>query len=182
VRCALLCALILAALASSPSSVWAEDAESRQVIASETRNRVFDYHYNSDYLFGATRGIAGSEMHLAAKIPLYLLAFPTDVALFPFEVIAGRNSDFLFGLTHLVAGSDLQPAAKIPLYFLASPTDIALFPFEAIAGRHSDYLFGVTRGVAGSDMHLAAKIPLYPLTFPVDVVLIPWAVIAAFAD
>lgn len=45
--------------------------------------------YNSDYLFGMTRGVTGSTMHPAAKLPLLVLTVPLDLALLPFAAIGG---------------------------------------------------------------------------------------------
>jgi hypothetical protein len=45
--------------------------------------------YNSSYIFGMTRGVAGSTMAPAAKAPLFLLTVPLDLVLLPFEAIGG---------------------------------------------------------------------------------------------
>lgn len=45
--------------------------------------------YNSDYIFGMTRGVAHSTMVPAAKAPLFLLTVPLDIVLLPFTVIGG---------------------------------------------------------------------------------------------
>lgn len=45
--------------------------------------------YNSDYIFGMTRGVADSTIHPAGKAPLFLLTVPLDIALLPFAVIGG---------------------------------------------------------------------------------------------
>jgi len=45
--------------------------------------------YNASYLFGMTRGVAGSTMHPAAKVPLFVLTVPLDIALLPFAAIGG---------------------------------------------------------------------------------------------
>ena len=84
--------LILTALASSPSAVRAEEAQTGEVFASEERNRVLRYEYQSHYLFGVTRGVAATDLHLAAKIPLYLFSFPVDLLLTPWAAIAGLSS------------------------------------------------------------------------------------------
>ena len=91
VRCALVCALILTALASSPSAVRAEEAQTGEAFASEERNRVVRYEYQSHYLLGVTRGVVASDLHRAAKIPLYLFTFPFDLALTPWAAIAGLS-------------------------------------------------------------------------------------------
>jgi len=45
--------------------------------------------YNSDYLFGMTRGVTDSTMHPAAKLPLLVLTVPLDLVLLPFAAIGG---------------------------------------------------------------------------------------------
>jgi len=45
--------------------------------------------YNSSYMFGLTRGVAGSTMVPAAKAPLFLLTVPLDLVLLPFAAIGG---------------------------------------------------------------------------------------------
>ena len=45
--------------------------------------------YNSDYIFGMTRGVTGSTLHPAAKVPLLLLTVPLDLALLPIAAIGG---------------------------------------------------------------------------------------------
>lgn len=45
--------------------------------------------YNSSYVFALTRGVAGSTMVPAAKVPLYLFTVPLDVVLLPFAAIGG---------------------------------------------------------------------------------------------
>ena len=45
--------------------------------------------YNSDYLFGITRATVRSTIVPAAKVPLFLLTVPLDIALLPFAAIGG---------------------------------------------------------------------------------------------
>jgi len=45
--------------------------------------------YNADYLFGMTRGVAGSTLHSAVKPLLMVITIPLDVALLPFAAIGG---------------------------------------------------------------------------------------------
>ncbi len=45
--------------------------------------------YNSSYIFGMTRGVASSTMVPAAKVPLFVLTVPLDIALLPFAAIGG---------------------------------------------------------------------------------------------
>lgn len=45
--------------------------------------------YNDEYIFGLTRGVAGSTMHPAARILVFPVTVPLDFALLPFEVIGG---------------------------------------------------------------------------------------------
>jgi hypothetical protein len=45
--------------------------------------------YNSSYIFGMTRGVAGSTMVPAAKAPLFVLTVPLDLVFLPFAAIGG---------------------------------------------------------------------------------------------
>lgn len=45
--------------------------------------------YNSDYIFGMTRGVTGSTMHPAVKAPFLIFTLPLDIVLLPFTVIGG---------------------------------------------------------------------------------------------
>ena len=45
--------------------------------------------YETSYLFATTRAVADSTLVPAAKLPLYVLTVPVDVALLPFAVVAG---------------------------------------------------------------------------------------------
>jgi hypothetical protein len=45
--------------------------------------------YNNAYLFGMTRGVTGSTMHPAVKVPLLVLTVPLDIVFLPFSAIGG---------------------------------------------------------------------------------------------
>jgi hypothetical protein len=45
--------------------------------------------YNSDYIFGLTRGVAASTIAPAGKAPLYVLTVPLDLVFLPFAAIGG---------------------------------------------------------------------------------------------
>ena len=45
--------------------------------------------YTTEYLFGMTRGVAGSTMVPALKVPLFLFTIPLDIVFLPFEAIGG---------------------------------------------------------------------------------------------
>lgn len=45
--------------------------------------------YNAAYIFGMTRSLARSTMVPAAKVPLFVLTVPLDIAFLPFAVIGG---------------------------------------------------------------------------------------------
>jgi hypothetical protein len=45
--------------------------------------------YNSDYLFGMTRGVTNSTIHPAAQVPLLVLTIPLDIVFLPFAAIGG---------------------------------------------------------------------------------------------
>ncbi len=45
--------------------------------------------YNSEYLFGMTRAVAGSTMHPAVRVLCFPVTVPLDLALLPFEFVGG---------------------------------------------------------------------------------------------
>ena len=45
--------------------------------------------YDTSYFFAITRSVAGSTMVPAAKVPLFVLSVPVDIALLPFAAIGG---------------------------------------------------------------------------------------------
>lgn len=45
--------------------------------------------YNDGYIFGMTRGLAGSTIAPAGKAPLFLFTVPLDIILLPFTIIGG---------------------------------------------------------------------------------------------
>ncbi len=45
--------------------------------------------YNGSYIFGMTRGVAGSTIAPAGKVPLFVLTVPLDIAFLPFALIGG---------------------------------------------------------------------------------------------
>jgi hypothetical protein len=45
--------------------------------------------YNSTYIFGMTRGVAGSTIAPAGKAPLFVLTVPLDIVCLPFTLIGG---------------------------------------------------------------------------------------------
>jgi hypothetical protein len=45
--------------------------------------------YNTDYLFGMTRGVTNSTIHPAAQVPLLVLTIPLDIVFLPFAAIGG---------------------------------------------------------------------------------------------
>lgn len=82
-------ALVLAQ--ANDSDVPGEDASGRRPL--EPRYRPSEPEqkswYNSSYVFGMTRGVAGSTMAPAAKAPLFVLTVPLDIVLLPFAAIGG---------------------------------------------------------------------------------------------
>jgi hypothetical protein len=55
----------------------------------EPAGRASDSSFNDEYVFGLTRGIADSDAHPVAKILIFPLTVPLDLALLPFEAIGG---------------------------------------------------------------------------------------------
>jgi hypothetical protein len=45
--------------------------------------------YNSDYIFGMTRGVTGSTIAPAGQVPLLVLTVPLDIVFLPFALIGG---------------------------------------------------------------------------------------------
>jgi len=83
--------VVLAALAgtlllSSVPAAHAEHYEDRRGYrAYEERHR----GYNDEYIFAATRGVTDMDAPPYLKVPLIPLTVVLDVAILPFEVIAG---------------------------------------------------------------------------------------------
>ena len=48
-----------------------------------------DDEYNSDYIFGMSKGVANSTIHPAVKPLLFVLTIPLDLAFLPFAAIGG---------------------------------------------------------------------------------------------
>ena len=55
----------------------------------QPREPVPDPWYNSNYIFGMTRGVADSTIAPAGKAPLFFLTVPLDIAFLPFTLIGG---------------------------------------------------------------------------------------------
>jgi len=45
--------------------------------------------YNSDYIFGLSKGLADSTLVPALKVPVFILTVPLDLVLLPFALIGG---------------------------------------------------------------------------------------------
>ncbi len=54
-----------------------------------TRAEINAWQYNTDYLFGLSRGTAGSAILPAFKAFVFILTVPLDIALLPFAAIGG---------------------------------------------------------------------------------------------
>ncbi len=48
-----------------------------------------DDEYNSDYIFGMSKGVANSTLHPAVKPLFFVLTVPLDLAFLPFAAIGG---------------------------------------------------------------------------------------------
>ena len=48
-----------------------------------------DDGYNSDYIFGMTKGVASSTLHPAIKPMCFLVTIPLDIVFLPFAAIGG---------------------------------------------------------------------------------------------
>jgi len=82
---------VLVLAQADDADVQGEDASGRRPL--EPRYRPMEPEqeswYNSSYLFGMTRSVAGSTMVPAAKVPLFVLTVPLDLAFLPFAAIGG---------------------------------------------------------------------------------------------
>ena len=67
----------------------AEDAPGRIEPRYQPREPLEEPWYNSDYLFGMTRGVTNSTIHPAAQVPLLVLTIPLDIIFLPFAAIGG---------------------------------------------------------------------------------------------
>ena len=78
---ALLCScILLTELSPAVRPVHAEQAHER---------RERDRGYNAEYIFAATYGLTDMHVPAALKVPLVPVTLLMDVALLPFEVVAG---------------------------------------------------------------------------------------------
>ena len=98
VLCAALIAAGLALTARSPAyaetRAAAADTATEMTIDApmiETRSALDmrDDEYNSEYIFGLTRGVAGSTMVPAIKPLMFLVTIPVDIVFLPFAAIGG---------------------------------------------------------------------------------------------
>jgi hypothetical protein len=82
---ALLCATMTLIAMSSASTAGAEQLE-RIERRHETRN---ERRYNAEYIFAATYGLTETDVPAPLKVPLVPVTLVMDVALLPFEIVAG---------------------------------------------------------------------------------------------
>ncbi len=96
----ILCAAVVAAAAaaaerrdSESGYAFAARAMSSHGAASSdparSKAEIEAWHYNSDYLFGLSRGTANSALVPAVKPLVFLLTVPLDIALLPIAAIGG---------------------------------------------------------------------------------------------
>lgn len=98
VLCAALLAAGLALTASSPAyaetrAATADTATEMTIDAPmiETRSALDmrDDEYNSEYIFGMTKGVANSTWIPGVKVVLFIVTIPLDIVLLPFAAIGG---------------------------------------------------------------------------------------------
>jgi hypothetical protein len=80
------------ASATTAPMTLAQQADERPMHAGNPGNQGLDMRddgYNSQYLFGMTRGVAGSAVTPAVKPLLFLFTVPLDIVLLPFAAIGG---------------------------------------------------------------------------------------------
>lgn len=75
--------------AQAPPEQVQSDDDGRLEPRYEPREPTPKPFYNSDLLFGMTRGVTGSTIHPAAQVPLLVLTIPLDIVLLPFAAIGG---------------------------------------------------------------------------------------------
>jgi uncharacterized protein YceK len=78
----LLCAAVITIELTSADPVRAEQIERTY----ETRD---EHGYNPEYIFAATYGLTEMRVPAPLKIPLVPVTLVMDVALLPFEIVAG---------------------------------------------------------------------------------------------
>ena len=96
------CAAMLAMAASVPvaegydaKSGYGSDARAISSLDEASRDparskaEIEAWHYNTDYLFGLSRGTADSALLPAVKPLVFLLTVPLDIALLPIATIGG---------------------------------------------------------------------------------------------
>jgi hypothetical protein len=62
------------------------------VLALHASNRIEEpigWRYNSDYMFGLSRGVANSTWRTGIKPFFFLVTIPLDIVLFPFALVGG---------------------------------------------------------------------------------------------
>jgi hypothetical protein len=81
---------------SSTVSAEADDGEVQREVGSgqlesryQPREPEKKSWYNSDYIFGMTRGVTGSTIAPAGQVPLLVLTVPLDIVFLPFALIGG---------------------------------------------------------------------------------------------
>ena len=99
----ILCAAVVAVGAVGAAATERPDAESGYAYAARamsshgaassdparSKAEIEAWHYNSDYLFGLSRGTADSALLPAFKPLVFLLTVPLDIALLPIAAIGG---------------------------------------------------------------------------------------------
>ena len=85
--------LVAAALGFFSASTAAADtrtsATHRATVDGSPGLDMRDDEYNSDYIFGMSKGVANSTLHPAVKPLFFVLTIPLDLAFLPFAAIGG---------------------------------------------------------------------------------------------
>ena len=84
-------AVVISDPAGLPGGEAAVQLDERRppAVSARVEEQAADPGYNSDYLFGLSRGLAGSTLSPAIKPMFFVVTVPLDVALFPFALIGG---------------------------------------------------------------------------------------------
>ena len=90
------------ALASTPAAAWADtgDAPLRKDFPASSDNPALEqwrdgraWHYNTEYLFGVTRGLKDQNIPPMCERAAWIVTVPFDIANLPFTALAGLFGD-----------------------------------------------------------------------------------------
>ena len=93
VLCAMIAVLGISLFASTPVGADNRQGATYENSASEPAGSptldMSDDEYNSEYLFGLSRSVAGSTMNAGVKTLFFVFTIPVDIVVLPFAAIGG---------------------------------------------------------------------------------------------